>query len=61
MDVRLGVEREPEEKPKYKACHICHGMGGIETPSGDLRDCPNRKCSNGMVQINERDKNDKIT
>ena len=49
----LSVIKEPEERPKYKACHICHGMGGIERPNGDISDCPNRKCSNGMVLVSE--------
>lgn len=45
---------EPEKKPvKRVACGICFGMGGIETPSGDVRDCPNRKCDCGFVIVNE--------
>lgn len=49
----LSVVKEPEEKPKYKACHVCHGMGGIERPNGDVVDCPNKKCSSGMILISE--------
>jgi hypothetical protein len=40
-----------EEKPKKVACHICHGMGLIEVANGDTKDCPNRKCENGFVEI----------
>lgn len=47
-------KKEPEKKiVKRVACHVCHGMGGIETPSGDVRDCPNRKCDCGFVIVNE--------
>ena len=49
MEPRLGVQKEPEEKPKYKACRVCHGMGGIEQGNGDVKDCPNKKCKMGMV------------
>lgn len=42
----------PEKTPTRKACHVCHGLGAIEIPgSGDTRDCPNRKCVDGMVIV----------
>ena len=51
-EFQLAVTKEPDEKPKRVACHICHGMGGIERPNGDVVDCPNRKCESGFVQVN---------
>lgn len=44
-------KRIDEPAPAKKACHICHGMGGIEKGNGDVIDCPNRKCENGFVTI----------
>lgn len=45
-------EKEPVKKAtKRVMCHVCYGMGGIETPSGDTRDCPNRKCENGYMEV----------
>lgn len=48
--------RDDEEKPKKKACHICHGMGHTERANGEVVDCPNSKCEYGFVTIKERKK-----
>lgn len=48
------MEREEDEKPKRKPCHICHGNSYIERPNGETFDCPNRACEYGYITIKEQ-------
>jgi len=46
------TKKDEDEKPKKRACGVCHGMGVRERPNGDTFDCPNRSCDNGFVKAN---------
>ncbi|GAB1376876.1 hypothetical protein MASR1M48_17280 [Lactococcus petauri] len=45
------TKKEEKKTVVRVVCKVCHGMAGIETPSGDTRDCPNRKCVNGFMEV----------
>ena len=48
----INIGTTGQEKPQYKTCPNCHGMGVKEKADGDTFDCPSVQCNNGLIKIN---------